>query len=789
MSRARSFSRGRCRSGSRPKSRSQACDVALEELRWSHAVILDHFKDGRPVARLCEEVKRCNNNRNKINDLLRDCRLQVVQVMHADGPRYYSMDNRRLWALKQHVAPHIEIKVDLYTSPDDYDPSLFWRKMTTQTDGCSVRVASTGHGSAGGLWVFVDSPEEVQAVASRFRNTFDTNIFVDHITSFCRVWGTNLESVQEGCKHLQKNHRKDARRSDVTLQVDHPEVLTDIIHVSDQAESMVAWSELAEVTEEVGEDDADSDAEASSLADPEGWEEEDEHDEAELIDLGPGQILQRTFRVERPGKVIGSGGSVLRRLQRRHGVSIRIERPKYMRPGRPARCASRCTVTGSLPRILRAQNEITRLSLDRKELAFAQQASSRKTLIEKKLRVDIAVDEAQKVCAISSVDEQRIQEAVRIVANLAILDDFAFSWQTDPVAALAEGSQDVAMRIPTEWLWARASTLLFRTGCTISVIEEVIGPTTGQVFHLRLTGLPAAQRTIEARLDEQLELFRSGHCRRMQIDRDGMSEHALVKERLRAQPGLELAKVPTHVLKNDTTSAASKRTVFVFCDAVNIGDDAAAKNVEELCELLRTHFVDDVIAIDSCQKVVTELLAKKLDVGFQDVCAAICPEVACGQVRIETSTDGIVHLRGPQQMVEPAHRRLLAFLTEYREWAMPITNTNSYLLYITQTQEKFDAWRREFLETHVVRTMLEAEGCSSVGTTKMKKKDAIIEANRKKKNDATRMKNMKNDVAVHISLLSDEDTTVLVVEGRKDQVEVCAQQITKKSTKAARSRS
>jgi len=100
--------------------------LALRQIRYSQESIRDHFRDGRAVGKMREEL------RTGRKDL---ANIPTIKVVLHDGV-IYSTDNRRLWAFK-HCDRSLSTRVEVIVGKQDVN---FWPKFTTPSRGHSIRL-------------------------------------------------------------------------------------------------------------------------------------------------------------------------------------------------------------------------------------------------------------------------------------------------------------------------------------------------------------------------------------------------------------------------------------------------------------------------------------------------------------------------------------------------------------------------------------------------------------------------------------------------------------------------
>ncbi|CAE8581111.1 unnamed protein product [Polarella glacialis] len=121
-----------------PPSYASEIILPIKELRYSQCSISDHFRNGRSIYEVAAEVT------SDPELLAHFPRLNVVRY----SGKNYSMDNRRLWLLKEcfkhkDIGVHLFSDVDAYNAFVGFDPRrVFGRKYSTGNDGTHLRITA-----------------------------------------------------------------------------------------------------------------------------------------------------------------------------------------------------------------------------------------------------------------------------------------------------------------------------------------------------------------------------------------------------------------------------------------------------------------------------------------------------------------------------------------------------------------------------------------------------------------------------------------------------------------------
>jgi hypothetical protein len=235
-------------------------ELPLSDIRFSHATVFDRFQNGELVTTLRDQLREYENDANAINRKLKRCRLQVVEY-HG---RYHSMSNRRLWALKEAVAPNVKIRVDLHPSPQTYSATFtFLKKLTTRNNGMSAQMVHKVGGAADAAkqWIMLDCDPgvfigkqgvNIKGLQEKFRVRVKCN---NEISPFCCVWGDDADAVEEAATQIRCQYVKKLRTEE-QLHVDYPDQLTKVDRLEARSN---------EEDDDSGDEDAEVQTRASTI--------------------------------------------------------------------------------------------------------------------------------------------------------------------------------------------------------------------------------------------------------------------------------------------------------------------------------------------------------------------------------------------------------------------------------------------------------------------------------------------------------------------------------------------
>lgn len=115
--------------------------ISLHQIYYSQDSVKQNFQQEHRYGEIKDLVKELQKNPRFL--VQQKALMRIVFYQN----RYYSVDNRRLYAYKRAFGdtnPGILIDVKLYNSPEEFDPEgkgdLFFRKLTTTNSGINVQV-------------------------------------------------------------------------------------------------------------------------------------------------------------------------------------------------------------------------------------------------------------------------------------------------------------------------------------------------------------------------------------------------------------------------------------------------------------------------------------------------------------------------------------------------------------------------------------------------------------------------------------------------------------------------
>lgn len=271
--------------------------VPLSELRFSHSSIFDRFKDGGSVEDFRDLLR--TPGAPHVNKILRKKWLKVVCYRG----RYHSMDNRRLWAMKEALDPGVMIKIQLFPSPADFGEALFFRKMSTRNQGKSAPLRRKLTSAMQNVrYLVVDHPgvfigaggSGVQGLQEKFGVGIRTSSRGPGRGCVVTIGGTSAETVQAAYQAIKTNGK---------YCIQPPESPSD----DEDAVLRTGWADFNFEKTITGIDFPEALLTRTLI---------DDHQADDRVSV--------KFEVRHPGGLIGTSGSTIKRLRKQFNVELKV---------------------------------------------------------------------------------------------------------------------------------------------------------------------------------------------------------------------------------------------------------------------------------------------------------------------------------------------------------------------------------------------------------------------------------------------------------------------------------